>query len=154
AASSRFKLMDSHGSTVLSGPLQTPGNPANHAPTKTFGIQLWEADFSSVTVEGVYRLSVDVGTAEGVSTLQSEAFQIRRHLVSTLILKPLTILNADARRAADEDMRRNWIKVSGASAWSVGIDGAFVADRADAGTGALLERVFNGNNSPLNPINF
>ena len=52
------------------------------------------------------------------------------------LLKPLTLLNAEARRSADDDLRRNWIKESGS--WSVGVDGAFIADRADVEGGALL----------------
>ena len=49
-------------------------------------------------------------------------------------------------------MRRNWIRHSGA--WSVGLDGAFIADRADDQRGAILLRVFNSINNPCNEFNF
>ena len=49
---SRYFLRRSNGSTAATGALtQLPG--------KTFGMQLWEADFSSITEEGSYTLSVE-----------------------------------------------------------------------------------------------
>jgi hypothetical protein len=62
----------------------------------------------------------------------------------------MSIANAEARRGADDDFWRNWIRESGS--WSVGVDGAFVAERADAGAGATLVRVFNTDNFPLDQI--
>ena len=122
------------------------------AGAKTFGMQLWEADFSSVTEEGTYTLFVYFVTSGGTHTLQSASFEIRNHLVSERMLRPLTILNAQARRAADDDMRRNWERTS--NAWSVAVDGAFLADRADAENGALLTRIFDINNWPIYATNF
>ncbi len=119
---------------------------------KTFGMQLWAADFSSVTTEGTYTLHIDFVTATGTITLQSVPFEIRTGLVTNRMLKPMSILNAQARRAADEDLRRNWHIESGA--WSVAVDGAFVADQADAENGALLTRIFDDNNWPLYATDF
>lgn len=119
---------------------------------KTFGMQLWEADFSSVITEGTYTLFVNFVTAAGAQTLQSAPFEIRSRLVTNRMLKPLSILNAQARFAADDDMRRNW--QIGSGDWSVTADGAFLADRADSSNGALLTRIFNINNWPIYATNF
>ncbi len=121
-------------------------------PGKTFGMQLWEADFSSITGEGSYTLTVNVIAASSgkIATLQSSPFEIRSKLVSTKLLKPMSLANAEARRGADEDFWRNWIRESGS--WRVGVDGAFIADRADAGAGHTITRVFNTNNQALDQL--
>ena len=146
---STYRLIDRDGAVVLQGPLQAlPWGGGAPGPAKTFGMQLWEADFTKHTVEGVYTLVVDVATSAGVRHLSSEPFVIQTRLITTKMLTRLAMRNAEARRAADEDMRRNWIRASGA--WSVGLDGAFVADRANDGAGALLLRVFDTMNQPCN----
>jgi hypothetical protein len=151
---STFSLLRETGETVLTGQLTTGAvSPESAAPiAKTFGMQLWEADFSAVSEEGTYRLEVRIATTEGTITRQSAVFPIQSGLVTASMLKPLSLINAAARRAADEDFWRNWIRESGS--WSVGVDGAFIADRANAAEGAVLRRVFNRNNAPLNESEF
>lgn len=158
---SRFILfsVDGTSTVVLQGPLRALPKPGGIAgPAKTFGMQLWEADFSSITGEGNYALRVDLATSTGVVVLNTAPFEIRSRLVSQRMLKPLSILNAEARRAADEDMRRNWCfetpngctnNPAFRGAWSVALDGAFLADRADAQGGAVIQRVFDDGNAPL-----
>jgi hypothetical protein len=163
-ARSGFMLLDSDGRVAEQGPLKFLVSPRDSvAHDKTFGMQLWEADFSSVTTEDVYTLHVDFATASGIVGLDSAPFEVMSGLVSQRMLKPLSIRNAEARRAADEDMRRNWCFETAATCtndphantvWSVALDGAFVADRADAEGGAVLRRVFNDNNAPLNETDF
>jgi len=110
-------------------------------------MQLWEADFSSLTAEGSYVLHIEFGTSDGVRRLQSMPFEIRRKLVTSTILKPMSLDNGEIRRGADEDFWRNWIRNSGS--WHVGVDGAFIADRADAQNGSVLTRVFGIDNNSL-----
>jgi len=131
---------------------QAAGGELKRLPGKTFGMQLWEADFSSIEEEGSYTLEVNVvaSSAGKITTLQTAPFEIRSKLVSTKLLKPMSLANAEARRGADEDFWRNWISVSGS--WHVGVDGAFIADRADAGAGHTLTRVFNIDNGPLDQL--
>ena len=184
AGQSHFTLTRDDGAVVAQGPLEAlPGPAGGQANTaamylpwvaggtrtpqaaavapagardvsgaKTFGMQLWEADFSSVTAPGVYTLDVDFVTSAGTNHLQSAPFEIRPDLISERMVKPMSYLNAQARRSADDDMRRNWQKEAGA--WSVAVDGAFVADHADAGAGAVLTRIFDDNNWPIYATDF
>jgi len=148
---------------VLTGPLvpllapllQTYGVPIF---AKTFGMQLLEADFSSIRTPGSFVLQVNIATTSGIVTLGSMSCQIAPRLVTGTLLHQMTNLNALARRAADDDMRRNWCfeNPNGCSndpleapQWSVTQDGAFYADRADSGAGLVVRRVFNGANGPL-----
>ena len=149
---------------VLTGPLvpllapllATSGVPIF---AKTFGMQMLEADFSSLTTPGSYVLQVNIATTSGNITLGSSSFQIGPRLVTGTLLHQMTNLNALARRAADEDMRRNWCFENPAvgcsndpaygQQWSVTEDGAFYADRADSGAGLVVRRVFNGANGPF-----
>jgi hypothetical protein len=116
---------------------------------KTFGMQLWEADFSSIAAAGSYTLEVDIVVpgVGNVTTLRSAPFEILPKFISSRILKPMSLANAEARRGADEDFWRNWVRESGT--WAVGVDGAFIADRADAQAGAALTRIFNIDNTSL-----
>ena len=158
AAHSVFTVLNGTN-VVLSGPLRPLNEPGTNALAETFGMQLLEADFSSLRAEGSYTLRADIATTAGVTTLTTASFEIRSHLVSTNLLDGLALQNAAARRAADEDMRRNWCfetaantctnDPASAGAWSVAEDGAFFADRADSGRGAVLRRVFNENNGPF-----
>ena len=138
---------------VLKGP-QVATGVLRRLPGKTFGMQLWEADFSSTVAEGTYTLGVNlIAPGSGlVASLQSAPFDIRSNLVSSNLLKPMSLANAEARRGADEDFWRNWITESGS--WRVGVDGAFIADRADAGAGDALTRVFNIDNQALDQLRF
>jgi hypothetical protein len=137
---STFTLRSADGRIVKTGLLR-------RLRGKTFGMQLWEADFSDVSAEGVYRLDASISVPSGLQQVRSAAFEIRSKLITNRVLKPMSIVNADIRRGADEDFWRNWIRESGS--WHVGVDGAFVADHADAGAGATLTRVFNINNEAL-----
>ena len=122
------------GRSVVAGDLQS-------IPT-TYGMQLWEADFSSLQTAGVYTLQF-TATVEGQThLLDSGSFSIDERTLSRRLLKPLTILAAPARNAAVEDFRRNWVQVSGA--FRVADDGAFWAEHSDDQAGALLERTTNG----------
>ena len=122
------------GRSVVAGDLRL-------IPT-TYGMQLWEADFSSLQTAGVYTLQF-TATVEGQThLLDSGSFSIDERTLSRRLLKPLTILAAPARNAAVEDFRRNWVQVSGA--FRVADDGAFWAEHSDHQAGALLERTTNG----------
>lgn len=147
--------------TVLTGLLTPLLEPRSRNLAKTFGMQLFEADFSSIRTPGTYTLQVAIQTASGTFALRSSSFSIASHLVTGELLNAISTANALARRAADEDMRRNWCFENTTNGctnnpafgrqWSVTEDGAFYADRADSGAGAVLRRVFNQNNGPLDP---
>lgn len=116
---------------------------------RTLGFQFLAADFSDLREAGRYILEARLATSGGIRELRSASFEIIPRLVTERMLWPLSILNAKARQAAEEDFRRNWFIDSGHSVWSVGLDGAFVADRADDRAGAVLRRIFDGGNLPL-----
>lgn len=144
---------------VKTGRLTPVGAAAGSPVTKTFGMQLWEADFTALVTEaGSYSLRVHLGTTSGLVMLDTAPFAVQTGLATATLLKPMSILNAQTRRAADDDMRRNWCFETASActndaafrgSWSVALDGAFWADRADAAGGAVLRRVFNDNNEPL-----
>jgi hypothetical protein len=117
-------------------------------------MQFLAADFTDLREAGRYTIEARVATSSGVRELRSRPFEIRSRLITETMLWPLSILNAQARGAAEEDFRRNWLIESGTAAWSVGLDGAFVADRADDQAGALLRRTFNMSNTPLSAVDF
>lgn len=154
AENTSFVLTRSDGLIMKRGRLNaSPGSDNSAMPTsKTFGMQLWEADFSEINTEGLYSLRVEFGTSSETHVFQSEPFEIRSKLITHNNLKPLSILNGEARRAADEDFWRNWIRESGH--WSVALDGAFLAHKANAEEGALLRRIFNLNNAVLTMKDF
>ena len=130
-----------------------PFGPAVHLP-RTLGFQFLAADFSDLRDSGTYTIEARVATTRGVRELRSAPFEIRPALISETLLRPMSILNAEMRNAADDDFRRNWRIEFGAASWSVGVDGAFVADRADDGAGAVLRRVLNMSNHPLEVPDF
>ena len=66
--------------------------------------RLLEAEFSSVNFEGFYTLSIEFGTSNGMHAFRRAPFEIRSRLVTSRMMKPLSILNAEARRAADEEL--------------------------------------------------
>lgn len=119
---------------------------------RSLGMQVLQGDFSDLQDAGSFTLKVRIATSSGVRELDSEPFEVRSRLVSETMLWPLTIANAQARRAADDDFRRNWHIESGPQCWSVGLDGAFIADRADDNAGATLRRIFNIANTPLDVL--
>jgi hypothetical protein len=129
-SASRFSVRRQDGSVALRGTL-TPR-------PRTYGMQLWGAEFSTLGA-GRYQLMVDVIGQGFEHSLVSEQFAVEERLFSSRILERITLRNAEARRASDEDFARNWRRVSGD--WTVNLDGAFLATRADRGDGALLERL-------------
>ena len=147
--------------TVLTGALTPLLEPNSSILAKTYGMQLFEADFSSIKAPGAYTLQVSIRTVSSSFTLSSLSFNIASHLFTGELLDAISTKNALARRAADEDMRRNWCFENTTNGctnnpafgpqWSVTEDGAFYADRADSGAGAVLRRVSNQNNGALDP---
>ena len=142
-----FTITDASGAARIQDRQFRPGT--DHGPRRAFGMQFLEGEFSDLQETGIFLLEATIATSNGLRQLRSNPFEVRGRLVSETMLRPLTILNAQARRAADEDLRRNWIIESGPQAWSVGLDGAFVADRADDQAGATLRRVLNAGNGLL-----
>lgn len=147
-----FSVVDAAGTTrIRDRGFQPPGG--GRALTRSLGVQLLEGDFSDLRDTGTFTLEARIATPGGVRQLSSAPFEVRSRLVSETMLWPLTIANAQARRAADDDFRRNWHIESGPQCWSVGLDGAFVADRADDQAGATLRRIFNIANAPIETLN-
>lgn len=108
----------------------------------TYGMQLWEADFSSFSTPGTYILSVHIATGSLMHDLESTAFVLEERGFTRRMLKPLTILNAEARNAAEEDLRKNWVQRT--PGFYVEPDGAFRVDNANDHEGSLIERTLNG----------
>ena len=138
--SSSFTIVNAAGDVIIDRRpfVSSPGPGATLR--RVFGMQFLQADFSDLRDIGSYSLEANIATSSGVRVLHSGPFEIRDRLVTETMLWPLSIRNAAARRAADEDFRRNWVAESGRECWSVGLDGAFVADRADDSAGATLLR--------------
>lgn len=146
-----FSVLDEAGHPVIKDrSFTSPGGGLG----RTFGMQVLEGDFSDLRKPGKFELRASVATSGGVRELDSSQFDVRHQLVSQTMLWPMSIANARARRAADDDFRRNWRAESGLACWSVGVDGAFVADRADDQAGATLLRVFDTANAPLDQTSF
>jgi hypothetical protein len=148
---SSFTVLDKHRKARFSGRFRSP---SAYGLGRAFGMQVLEGEFSGLQDAGTFTLEASIATSNGVRVLHSGPFEICSRLVSETMLWPMTIANAQARRAADEDFRRNWQVESGPQCWSVGLDGAFMADRADDQAGATLRRVFDGNNGPLYATEF
>jgi hypothetical protein len=125
-----FNVIRSDGQTLYPN-----GAAAEQVPKggRTLGFQAWVCDFSDLKEQGDYRLEVRVPAPDAEFVVRSEFFPVAPSLLSSRVVKPLSIDNARARRAADDDFRRNWVVDSGRAAWNVGVDGAFVADAADDG---------------------
>jgi len=129
-----FTVLTTDGRVVRTGPLLPIPD--------TYGLQLWEADFTEICKPGTYVLRFDVAMGNTVHVLESSPFTIEERLLTRRIVRPLTILNATARNAADEDLRHNWTLASGL--FTVGDDGALWVWKANDQEGALLERELNG----------
>jgi hypothetical protein len=134
---SSFTIIDAAGDVIID---RRPFESSAGTLRWVFGMQFLQADFSDLRDIGSYSLQASIATSSGVRVLHAGPFEIRDRLVTETMLWPLSIRNAAARRAADEDFRRNWVAESGRECWSVGVDGAFVADRADDVAGATLLR--------------
>jgi hypothetical protein len=150
---SHFTVRNAAGLAAIDARPLMP-DPGWLAGQRTFGMQQWPMDFSDLDAPGTYTLEVVLNTTSGPLTVLSDPFRIAPRLVSASMLKPLSILNAQARRAAEEDLRRNWQIEAGREAWSVGLDGSFFADRADDGNGAILKRVLDCGNGGLTAREF
>jgi hypothetical protein len=133
-ATSTFTVETTDGRTVQSGPLTM-------API-TYGFQCWQADFSGLRVAGVYVLRCTIATADNTIMLESSPFAIDERTLSRRLLRPLTVLNAAARNAGDEGLRRHWGAQNGS--FTVDDEGALVASNASEGPGYLLLRIANG----------
>jgi hypothetical protein len=159
-ANSTFTVTNALGKVKIRDRRFEVSGPSRHARRvarrfrRTLGFQFLAADFTDLREAGRYTLEARLVTSGGIRVLRSRPFEIIPRLVTERMLWPLSILNAKARRAAEEDFRRNWFIDSGHAAWSVGLDGAFVADRADDQSGAVLRRIFNTGNLPLSAVDF
>jgi len=67
----------------------------------SFGLQLWEAEFSDFDTEGTYILNAKIANADGTFVYEekSEAFLLQKSLYVNNILLPLTLYNAQMREA-------------------------------------------------------
>lgn len=141
AMSFHFDIRDDNNRSPLVAPARMA--PVESQSGHTLGFQAWVADFSRlVTRPGRYRLTVSITSDEGDVTLRSDPILVQSKVLTNTVLKALSIRNGQARRAADDDFRRNWAIEAGPGAWTVGVDGAFVADQADDGQGAILRRLY------------
>jgi hypothetical protein len=114
---------------------------------RTYGMRLWEADFSAFDRPGTYVLHCNLAIAGVVHAFASSPFTIEERPLTRRMLRPLTVLNAISRNAADEELRRNWRPVSGT--FTVADDGALWAHDANDQEGAVLERTRNGFLGPI-----
>ena len=96
-AASQWNLKTAGGAVVASGALSYSG--------LTYGIQYWVADFSSYQTDGVYEMDVILkqDAATSIGTKQTLNFNVQKNNFSKTMLIPLSLNNADARKAADGD---------------------------------------------------
>lgn len=90
---SLWTLLNEKNEIVLQGELEYRG--------LSYGLQLWEADFSELTKPGKYRLIVEI-TDKKYNVVYQEAstlFKIQNRLYSNNALLPMTVYNAYARVA-------------------------------------------------------
>lgn len=93
---SLWTLIDTDNQPVAQGSLEYKG--------LSFGLQLWEADFSDITQLGTYRLVAEI-TDKNYTPVYQEAssqFLIQNRIYSHNIILPLTLYNAQAREAPAE----------------------------------------------------
>jgi hypothetical protein len=128
---SRFSLCMIDGAPVANGVLQ--------AVCPTYGMQVWEADFSSFQGQGLYILRFEFQAGDRIHILESSPFTIEERILTRRLLRALTTLNAAARNAAEVDLKGHWSQVSGN--FVVGDDGALWVWNANDQEGAVLERI-------------
>ncbi|MHB1484183.1 MAG: early set domain-containing protein [Saccharofermentanales bacterium] len=94
---SEWRLIDSKGSAVKSGRLKYK--------YKTYGMQLWEADFSSYDIPGIYTMefSLKMSLDRIIGNLATQPFRLEKNLLFNNVVKHLTIENAEARIAEEKD---------------------------------------------------
>ena len=90
---SKWTIYRIDGEKVLSGHLE-------QAPD-TYGMQLWELDFSQIQETGEYYAEVKVKCGSQSETLCSQAFRIKADLLEEDLLPYITIWNAEARVAPE-----------------------------------------------------
>ena len=97
AAHSTWRLTDAHGADRARGHLKRLDD--------TYGIQLWEIDFSSVRREGTYKVVVHLhdGQGEIVGDIETLPFQITHRLHFKRTGLAVSIENAEARAAPKKD---------------------------------------------------
>lgn len=90
---STWALKDSSGTTVAAG---HPGDMVT-----TYGIQFWPIEFSEFATPGTYHMEVELkqDASTVIGSLSSLDFLIESQLLASNVLLPLTIDNADSRRA-------------------------------------------------------
>ncbi len=93
---SLWTLLDEDNQIVAQGSLVYKG--------LSFGLQLWEADFSDITQLGTFRLVSEItdSSYEPVYQEVSSDFLIQNRIFSHNLLLPLTLYNAQAREAPQE----------------------------------------------------
>ena len=92
-SNSLWTLLNDKNEVVLQGELEYTG--------LSYGLQLWEIDFSSVTKPGGYRLIAEI-TDDSYTAVYQEAstvFKIQNRVYSNNVLLPLTLYNSQAREA-------------------------------------------------------
>jgi hypothetical protein len=138
-ATARFAVVRLDGTQVLDGGIARVPD--------TYGMQLLLADFTALREPGTYVLNVGFTVGGQQRELSSAPFAVDERTLSRRLVRPLTVLNAQARNAADDDLRRHWTPISGL--FVTGDDGALWAYGADAEAGAVLERTGTGFGTPL-----
>jgi len=88
-----WRLLRNDGMEVMSGSPVWLG--------VTFGVQLWEIDFSDLRTPGFYRISVELKNREGaeISVISTLPFEVRKRLHSARTFFGISIRNAEAREA-------------------------------------------------------
>ena len=89
------------GVPLLTMPIAS-GSPEGIA--KTFGTQLWEAEFSSLISRGFYALIIEFGISNGMHAFCTAPFEIRSRLVTSRMMKPLRFSMLSLGHAADEEL--------------------------------------------------
>jgi hypothetical protein len=92
---SSWRVVSEEGRVVTRGALQ--------ALAVTFGLPLYEIDFTALAEPGRYVLEVDLrGASDARGSLATLPFEVRRRLHVTRTLRAISIENAEARRAPPE----------------------------------------------------
>ena len=104
-------------------PASGRGGPAAQGSltyAKSLGMATWAADFDAPIPPGSYLLVVHMLGRDALlsgrffdHTLVSSPFEIGANLITNRMLKPMALLNPEARRAADDDRNVSWSQQSG-----------------------------------------
>lgn len=132
---SRFEILTPNRKPVWTGRLTSKRT--------TYGMQSWEIDFTSLDIPGLFILRIEIVAGSASLAFESSPFLLEERGFSRRLLKPLTLLNAEARDAGTEDLRQNWLTNDG-STFRVEADGSFFVPFADDQAGETIERVGDG----------